>query len=271
VKTTESVGQRSPQIGIETTEALQAEICGVTAVDKALSLLTQFGNAETVGVSELARRAGLSKSTAFRLLTILHRNGFIERRGSGYRLGSGIYDLGNRVYEWQPGQLRDAAMPYIADLYAWCHETIQLAVLDDVSVLCLEKLYGHHRVPSPSRVGTRIPAYRTALGKVLLSQDFAAVERTIAGGPPPGTAATVPDDQRLRAELARVRRAGVAYDNEELAAGLVCVAVPIVDRRGRAVCSLSVSGAKGHFDPERYTHRLRATAFDVSNAVRRAL
>lgn len=259
------------ELEAETAEAEQSECCGVTAVDKALILLTHFGNAETVGVSELARRAGLSKSTAFRLLTIMHRNGFIDRRGSGYRLGSGIYDLGNRVYEWQPGQLRDVAMPYIADLYAWCHETIQLGVLDDVNVLYVEKLYGHHRVQSPSRVGARIPAYRTALGKVLLSQDFGAVERTIGEGLRAATANTITDDQRLRAELAGVRRAGVAFGNEELAAGLVCVAVPIVDRRGRTVAGLSVSGAKGHFDPERCTHRLRTAAFDLSNAVRRAL
>lgn len=271
MKMTEPMGEQSVQVGIETAAEAQSEVYGATAVDKALTLLTQFGSDETVGVSELARRAGLSKSTAFRLLTIMHRNGFIDRRGSGYRLGSEIYDLGNRVYERNPARLREIAMPYIADLYAWCHDTIQLGVLDDVNVLYLEKLYGHHRPQSPSRVGSRIPAYRTALGKVLLSQDFGAAERTIAGGLRAATAKTITNGQQLRTELARVRLAGVAFDNEELAVGLVCVAVPITDRRGRTVASLSISGPKDRFDPQRCTHRLRSTAFDLSNAVRRAL
>jgi len=271
VKTIESIKDLSPQIGIERTADGQPEVCGATAVDKALILLTQFGSAETVGVSELARRAGLSKSTAFRLLSILHRNGFVDRRGSAYRLGSGIYDLGSRVYEWQPGRLRDIAMPYIADLYEGCHETVQLGILDDTNVLYVEKLYGHHRVPSPARVGARIPAYRTALGKILLSQDFDAVERTIAGGLQPATVNTITNGQQLRSELAKVRRAGIAFDNEESAAGLICVAVPIIDRHGRVVAGLSISGAKARFNPRHYTHRLRSTAFDLSNAVRRAL
>lgn len=270
MKMTEPMGEQSAQRGIEAAAAVQSD-GGATAVDKALTLLTQFGSAETVGVSELARRAGLSKSTAFRLLTIMHRNGFIDRRGSGYRLGSEIYELGNRVFEWQPAQLRDLAMPYIADLYAWCHETIELGVLDDVNVLYLEKLYGHHRPASPSRVGARIPAYRTALGKILLSQDFGAVERTIAGGLRPATVNTITNGQQLRTELAKVRLAGVAFGDEELAMGLVCVAVPIIDRRGRTVASLSISGAKDRFDPRRCAHRLRSTAFDLSSAVRRAL
>ena len=108
-----------------------------TAVDKAMSLLNAFGNDSMVGVgvSELARRADLSKSTAFRLLGMLQRNGAVERAGNAYRLGKMIQDLGTTQESALHGRMRDALTPYLADLYELTKQTVHLAVLQGIAML----------------------------------------------------------------------------------------------------------------------------------------
>src|SRR4051794_33731131 len=90
-----------------------------TAVDKAVSLLLSFGHScEGLGVSELARRAEMSKSTAFRLLGMLQRNGVVERIGNGYRLGSRLHELAQQVYT--PDTTRSASWPGVSDQLCKC-------------------------------------------------------------------------------------------------------------------------------------------------------
>lgn len=238
-------------------------------VDKALSLLHMFHGGEAVGVSELARRASLSKSTAYRLLATLQRNGFVDRKGSAYRLGRSLYELGGLVYERYPGRLRETLLPFMTDLYERTHEIVHLAVLQDTQVVYLEKLHGHQRVACPSRIGGRVPAYCTAVGKVLLSHDFEAIDRTLAEGLKPLTPTTITDRYRFIDDLGVIRSSGLAYDDEEAVRALTCVAVPVVDHLGRPVAALSIAGAKGRFNPRAHAHHLRATAAAASAALRR--
>src|SRR5690349_2997665 len=96
-----------------------------TAVDKALSLLTAFDphSSNGIGVSELARRTGLTKSTAFRLLGVLLRNGVVERVGSNYRLGPTLHELGGNIYSPAYERLGSLLTPFLADMYEQTHET----------------------------------------------------------------------------------------------------------------------------------------------------
>src|SRR5690242_17641721 len=115
------------------------------AVDKAISLLVAFGEQAStgVGVSELARRADLSKSTAFRVLGMLERNGVVERIGTGYRLGARLHQLGQAVYSPEHERVRDLLLPFLTDLYEMTRHTVHLAALHDTDVVYLAKLYGH--------------------------------------------------------------------------------------------------------------------------------
>ncbi|NYV78835.1 IclR family transcriptional regulator, partial [Streptomyces sp. UH6] len=213
-----------------------------TAVDKALHLMmTLAETGESIGVSGLARRTGLSKSTAFRLLGILERNAVVEKVGSAYRLGTQLYDLGTRgVYGSSIG-LRERLVPHLAELYESTHETVHLAVLHGTEVVYANKLYGHRPTPCPSRIGSRLPASVTAVGKVLLAFDPEAAEAVIEGGLHPATAHSITDPVAFRAHLARIRAAGVAEDHEESTPGLSCVAVPVLGPAGLPVAALSVA------------------------------
>ncbi|WP_327580473.1 IclR family transcriptional regulator [Nonomuraea sp. NBC_00507] len=239
-----------------------------TAVDKALVLLKSLADHDReIGVSELARRTGLTKSTAFRLLGILHRNDLVERVGSDYRLGTRLFDMGARVYGPTSLVLRERLLPYLADLYELTHETVHLAVLHDTGIVYINKIHGHRPARCPSQIGARLPAYCTGVGKALLAFDHDAAEAAIAEGLAPRTGSTLTDPAHFRAELRRIRVDGVAYDRQEAVPGLVCVAVPIMNGAGRPVAALSVAGAHHRFDPARFAPALRRVAYEASRAL----
>lgn len=239
-----------------------------TAVDKALVLLKQLAEHDReLGVSELARRTGLTKSTAFRLLGILQRNDLVERVGSDYRLGAQLFDIGTRVYGPTTVLLRERLLPHLADLYVLTHETVHLAVLHDTEIVYVNKIQGHRPTRSPSRIGARMPAYCTGVGKALLAFDHDAAEAAVAAGLHCRTEYTLTDPAAFRSELRRIRQEGIAYDRQEATLGLTCVAVPVMGPGGRPVAALSVAGAGHRFDPARYAPALRRVAYEAARAV----
>ncbi|MEV6161953.1 IclR family transcriptional regulator [Streptomyces sp. NPDC052052] len=236
-----------------------------TAVDKALTLLMSLAEEDReVGVSELARRTQLTKSTAFRLLGILQRNDVVERVGSSYRLGPQLFDIGRRVYGPMPLMLQERLLPFLTELYVLTQETVHLAVLHRTEVIYVNKLHGHRRTRTPTRIGSRMPASCTAVGKALLAFDHDAAELAIAQGLPERTEHSVTDPARFRAELARIRREGIAYEREEVLPGLTCVAVPVMGAAGRPVAAISVSGAPHRIELARIAPELRRVAFEAA-------
>lgn len=203
-------------------------------------------------------------STAHRLLTSLEASGYVERIGTNFRLGRRLFELGNHIAYCRPRGLRDIALPYLADLYERSHQVVHLAVLDGADVLYLEKLFGHRHARMPSHVGGRVPATCCGLGKALLAfGDPATVDDAIAAGLQPRTPYTLANESWLRTELELIRREGVAYDREEVAVGLTCVAAPIL-KSGRAVAAVSIAGLSGAFDPTQFASAVRRAAAAIA-------
>lgn len=239
------------------------------SVDKAMSLLAAFGSEGNtgVGVSELARRAELNKSTAFRVLAMLERNGFVERNGTDYRLGDRLWEIGRARTADRHEHLRDLLIPYVAELYGATCETVHLACLDGTDVVYLAKLYGPRPVPSPSRIGGRLPAHCTAVGKALLAYHPDGAQRLADRPLQRYTDRTIVDPAVLSIELDRVRRAGIAVENGEAQQGLSCLAAPILGAHGWAVAALSVSGPTRRFDSARHGAPLRRIASAAAKAL----
>src|SRR5205807_4396418 len=122
-----------------------------------------------VGVSEVARRTNLPKTTAHRLLGLLTDLGLAERHPTGYRLGRHVSDLVRSTPCMQRDGLRDQLLPFLLDLQRITDEAVHLGVLRDQGVLCVERLFGHSSAPVPIGAGAVLPAHGTALGKVLLA------------------------------------------------------------------------------------------------------
>ena len=205
-----------------------------TSVGKALAVLDAFRRGGVLlGVSQVAERANIAKSTAHRLLAVLVERGYVERVDARYRLGRAAFELGNMVAECRPRNLRSVAIPYMTDLHRRFDTTVHLAVLDRMDVLYVEKIYGHRAVEVPSQIGGRVPALCTALGKVMLAfSDDDTQSRALSVPVPRLTVKTMTNPKILHNLMARARQAGVAYDNEGSSLGVLCVAAPILRPSG---------------------------------------
>jgi IclR family transcriptional regulator, KDG regulon repressor len=222
------------------------------SVRNAARLLKQFSYREReLGVSELARRLGLGKSTAHRLVATLAAEHLLEqnRETGKYRLGLAIYDLGASVSAHFA--LHEAALPSMAQLRNTTGETVHLAVLDGREVVYIDRLDSPDSVRLFLEVGRRMWAHCTATGKVLLAHvPEDRLERLLAGWElKDRTPSTITDHHRLRDELREVRRRGWAQNRHESEVGLLSVGAPVRNAMGDVVAAMSVVGPARRMDP----------------------
>ena len=154
------------------------------------------------------------------------------------------------------------------DLFEATHETVHLAVLDGIEILYVEKIMGHRRVRSPSRVAGRMPLYCTAVGKAILAfSPPDLLERVIEAGLPPRTPYTIVSPKLLRESVAEVARTGVAFDREESLLGLGCAAAPVFGPHHELVGALSVSGSTTRFEPDRMATAVKTASLSLSRVL----
>jgi DNA-binding IclR family transcriptional regulator len=223
-----------------------------SVLGKVQLILEAFGpDDDHLSLTELSRRSGVAKASVHRLAQELLRWGVLERRGGHYWLGIRLFEIGQRV----PRQriLRDAARPYMEDLYQATNETIHLAVLDGLEVLYLEKVSGHRQVSRPSRVAGRMPLYCTATGKALLAFGPPALVNEVMGLPMARrTPHTVAVPGALAQELARARALGYAVEYEQTRLGFLSVAIPLTGATGATVGALSITAPVYRADVQKY-------------------
>ena len=213
---------------------------GASVTSRVLALLGAFdGEHRSMTLTDLARRADLPLTTAYRLVGELVDWGALVRRGSGeYVVGRRLWDLG-LLAPVQTG-LRQVASPFLHDLYAATLATVHLAVRDGTSVLYVDRLSGHVSVPVVSDVGSRLPMHSTGVGKVLLAHAPDDVRAWAFANLTRITPYTVTQPGRLRADLRRVLRDGYAQTSEEMSLGACSVAVPIRAPNGPVVAALGI-------------------------------
>ena len=234
-----------------------------SVVGRVLAIIEAFDSDDaSVRLSELARRTGLPKGTVHRFLQQLCSHNIVERAPDGYQLGVRLFELGMR-----PPRARDLreSLPILGDLRDATHETVHLAILDGDEVVYVEKLPGHCGPPLASRVGGRSPAHATGLGKALVAFGRKEVAESLLRSKLPRlTPHTIVLPGPLSREFAKIRREGVAYENEEATLGVVCAACPIMGPDGFAVGAISVAGWSHSFDPLRFAPAVRTAALAVS-------
>jgi DNA-binding IclR family transcriptional regulator len=202
----------------------------VSSVAKAVRLLKALATfGEDAGISELALSTGLPKSTTHRVLAELIQEDLAARHGNRYRLGRGWFALQSALSSSEYGRLIDAAKRPMAELFEARRASVHLGVLDGNDVLYLEKLTAPGGTRVPTRVGGRMPATCTALGKALLAHsDVARVRSVLASGPAMRSARSIVVPRLLFDQFTEIRRCGLAYDLEESQAGVFCIAVPVL-------------------------------------------
>ncbi len=223
---------------------------------------------DELGISEIARRTGLAKSTVSRIVSELTERKFLERSGRGVRLGLRLFELGESAA--RPRDLRKIALASMADLRAAVNLTVHLAVLERDEVVYIEILPARGIPPLPSRVGGRMPAYATGVGKALLAWSPPEVIDEILSGQLVSVGPkTVTDPAALRREFARIRASGLAYEREESAPGVACAAAALRASNGEPIAALSAAGWAGDVDIRRVGLAVQTAAQSITRLIAR--
>ena len=215
----------------------------VKAVDHALQLLSCYTDKEEMGVTELSKKLGLHKNNVFRILATLEFRGYIEqnKKTEGYYLGPKAFEMG-LIFKYQMGLVKHAK-PIMEEIVKRHNETVYLGVLRDIYAVYIDNVETTNTVRVVSRVGSQIPAYASAIGKVQLAYiptddlDKLLKERRLR----PCTENTITDKDRLLESLELVSKEGYSVDNEEFEKDVKCVAAPIRDYTKWVVAGLSIS------------------------------
>jgi IclR family pca regulon transcriptional regulator len=210
----------------------------VESLARGLTVLTAFGEGRSaLTLTEVAQATGLARATARRALITYEHLGLVRATDRFFELTPRVLGLG--FPPLSRTTLPEIAGPRMAELAARVHESTSLSVLSGTDIQYTARVATSRIMSVNLTVGTRLPAYATSMGRVLLA-DLPEPDRTL-GPLLPLTSHTVTDPAALAAVLEEVRAAGHALVDEELEEGLRSIAVPVRDRTGRAVAALNVA------------------------------
>lgn len=212
----------------------------IQSVERAVAVLRAFGGHDaTLGVTELAARVSLPRPVVRRLLLTFEHLGYVRSQNGRWSLTARILELGAGYFA--TSSLPEIAYPVMGEFVAQTGETCSVGELDLPDVIHVARVEEHRPLPDAVRVGTRLPAHATAVGRVLLAAlPAATLEEYLAQPHERFTAHTLTDPAELRAHLDMVAERGYDVSMEELHPGMVAAAVPILVE-GQAVAALTAS------------------------------
>jgi IclR family pca regulon transcriptional regulator len=214
----------------------------VQSLERGLMVVRAFdAEHRELGLSEVARATGLTRAAARRFLLTLVALGYMNVADGRFSLSPRVLELG---YAYLSSlTLPEVAQPHMETLVAEVNESSSISVLDDLEIVYVARVPTRRIMSITLSVGTRLPAYPTSMGRVLLAalDDEELESRLDRIDPQPLSARTVTDKVTLRSLLERVRRQGWAATDQELEEGLRSLAVPIRDTSGAVVAALNVS------------------------------
>jgi len=243
----------------------------LSTVVGALRVLEAFSYAEPVlGVSELARKLAMGKSSVHRALTTLVERGYVTRTADDrYRLGLKLHEMGQLVVSGL--RLHEVAHGPLERLRAECRETVHLAVLDGVDVVYLERFESAGLARALNRVGLRVPAHVTSSGKCLLAfGDPTATERVIEAGLARRAPRTITSRTHFVEALGKVRADGHAVSVEESEAKMSSVGAPVFGRTGECIAAVSMVGPTLRFHGDQiqvHVQQVKKCAAEISTAM----
>jgi DNA-binding IclR family transcriptional regulator len=226
----------------------------VQVLDRALAALEILANRDgECSLVDLCAEMKLHKSTVHRIAMVLEQHRLVDKNPANgrYRLGLRLFEFGSKAIA--AVDLRGRARPYLDRLQRQFGETVFFCILDDGQVFYVEKVESQQSVRTACTVGSRAPAYCTAVGKAMLAElpDTEVNEVIRRWGLKAVTANTITTAAALKAELRAVSSRGYAIDNEEKEEGLRCVSAAVRGHSGKLFAAMSVSGPAFRMTKER--------------------
>ncbi|WP_223592583.1 IclR family transcriptional regulator [Neobacillus bataviensis] len=226
----------------------------VQSVDRALTIIKLISaRKEGIGVTELAEKLELNKSSIFRLLATLVENGFIEQdmETKKYKLGYIYLEIANKLLD--SIDIRKEAASYLRELERISNEVIHLVIYSQKEAVYIEKLEGSETLRMHSQVGKRAPMHCTSAGKVILANlpDSEVIEIIKQKGLPRHTENTIITAEELFEALKTIKNQGFGIEREENEPGITCIAAPIFNHLGDVTGAVSISGTSMRMNEEK--------------------
>ncbi len=216
----------------------------VQTLDRSLDILEELAKSKSpLGVTEIGKRVGLSKSTVHRILQTLCWRGYIEKNEEHYCLGLKIVELGSTLLN--DLDIRKIAGPILEQAATTLEEAVHLVLYDSGEVVYIDTKGSSQKIINMySKVGRRAPIHATAVGKAMLSflPENKLEEIISKKGLYKITEKTITNKEEFLRHLGQVRKEKVAYDDEENEVGIYCIGTPVFDYSGNIIGGVSVSG-----------------------------
>ncbi|MGD8539841.1 MAG: IclR family transcriptional regulator [Candidatus Aminicenantes bacterium] len=243
----------------------------VSSLARGLSILASYDAANPImGISEIARKTSLPKSTVYRLIQTLCDLRYVIPDGTSkkYMLGPKVLNLGFTVLSSL--ELRDVAAPYLRMFSESSGETVNLAISDGWQLVYVERVKTQKIVNINLHIGSRLELYNTSMGRVLSafqSEDWLSKYLEYLQYIPEAREYIAEGGKILREILADVRKKGYAINNEELAPGLRSVAAPVKNREGKVIGAVNVAVSSGLFSLERLKKEMLPPLLETTQAI----
>lgn len=216
----------------------------VKSLYKAVQLLFYFAEEDReLGITELAEKSGLLKSSIYNMLSTYEACGLVKRNPltNKYNLGIRVLELSSQFY--RNNDVRHVVKPHMAEIANCTGESVFLAVANGTEVIYLDGAFSSSSTGGRNMTGVTAPLYCTGIGKAMLAYaPEEAVNEVIAKGLLPFTQNTIINGENLKNELIKIREKGYSVDNMEHEYGIKCVAVPIRNAENQVVAACSISG-----------------------------
>jgi IclR family pca regulon transcriptional regulator len=217
----------------------------ISSLDRGLLILEAFDLKQpSMGITDIAKKTGLSKSTVFRFVQTLSSLRYIIplAEGKRYTLGPKVLSLGFSVLSNL--ELREIAQPYLMELSKQVNETVNLSILDGWKLVYVERIKTQQIVSINLHIGSRLELYNTAMGQVLAagqSEDWVSQYLNYLRQFPQAKSYWTNKGKKLLRILELVRKRDYAINNEELVPGLRSVASPVRNREGQVVGAINIA------------------------------
>ena len=242
----------------------------INSVLRATQILESFSMEKTSYTNaELSKKLGINKSSVTRLLSSLETAGFLEKDPAtgGHSLSVKLFRIGS-VY-LSKVDIHEAAMPHLTELASQFNETAHLAILYDNEAFFIDRVESHRSIRMESMVGSRLPVYCTAVGKVLLAhQDEEFLNQYLRSVELKRyTPNTITEDKEFRDHLQEIRDRGYSVDDIEHEPELKSTAAPVRDHTGKVIAGISVAGPAYRMQDDELFERIIRAVIETADRI----
>lgn len=235
-----------------------------SSIARAFAVLGTFDSSHRrQRLSGIARKCDLPLTTVHRIVGDLVAQGALMRTSDGsYEVGSKMWNLG--ILASLHADLRELALPYMEDIYQVSDSAVQIAVLDGIRCLIVERIAGSRTLEVISKPGARLPLHASGVGKVLLAFGNPELQEAALKNLDPHTPKTITSVTEMQRQMLAIQNQGYAISVEELTVGAASVAVPIRGRGNRVIAALGIVSPVKTIDSAQMVSVLRVTALALS-------